>query len=199
MAEQQIYGDACVPQYGERADDWLLLVKGRCAFLAVQLFAKGLTTDALFCLVSVRQELARWDRNKTEQNLIEDMFCCRMSRPLFVWSSTKSLYVIFLPANECVFAGKKMSRPRVAIATALGELEAQQGNLEAARTIFKQGLDRLSAQPAQESKDETTRWIGPGRKASSWTETLAAEGPGQLLLSWAKVEEQVRGVDEEID
>lgn len=83
----------------------------------------------------------------------------------------------------------QMARPKVAITTALGELEASQGNLEEARRVFQEGLDRLATIP-NPGQARNGKWIGPGRVARGWQE-IAAEGPGEILITWAKLEEQV--------
>lgn len=67
---------------------------------------------------------------------------------------------------------------------ALGRLEASQGNLEEARRIFEEGLERLNKSPWPESK-----WVGPGQSSSDWENTR--EGVDDILLTWAKVEEEV--------
>lgn len=80
----------------------------------------------------------------------------------------------------------------MAITTALGELEASQGNLDAARAVLQEGLERLSTVGSTSRTPASNRWVGPGRKASGWEEE-ESEGPADILLAWAKLEEQVGG------
>lgn len=89
---------------------------------------------------------------------------------------------IFLQFSECTIPAPpktsliiwQSSRPKAAIASVLGELEATRGDLEGARREFQKGLDRLEKAGTRKTDD----WEG-------------AEDPSEILLAWARLEEQV--------
>ncbi len=88
---------------------------------------------------------------------------------------------------------KQSSKPRMAISKALAELLAMQGNVDEARQVLQEALDRQAA--AASNPPVGPRWIGPGRRAKPSAEDVDREdedsGPAELLLAWANVEESV--------